>query len=557
VKRSSLRSKVSAAALIVLAIVAWVYLAPTQIGGSTSYVVTRGISMEPRFHTGDLAIVRPTDDYKVGEIVAYHSTLLHTVVLHRIIAIDGNRYVFKGDNNNFIDPTRPTRSLLIGALWLHVPRGGLVLDFVHTPVVAATLCGGLGLILLFGFREKRRRRSRRRKGATGSGPQGTAVVNTQEHGVARPVNFGALLTTSAAAAVVFVVLALIAFTRPVDKPTTAATSYTQRVTFGYSASAPAGPVYPDGIVKTGDPIFLDLVHQLAVKVDYTLTTSASHSVSGTERVLLRLTGPTGWTRSIILAPATKFTGDHTSTDVALDIPRVQSLLDQVQKLTGIPAMSGYTIAVVPQVHIKATVAGQPVKTSYDPALSFGLGPLQLEPGSSAAGSGSQSGGGVRQSRNGSVSSASKTSNTLNVLGVSPSVEMLRWSSLLGLVLAGVGVLLTFLLKRSEPFEETVRIQAQYGHMIVPIVGGEDLGWPPVDVPTINALVRLAESSDRLILHNRSDNIDTYLLNDEGTVYRYQVRPAKVVWGEWTQAQAETSEASTPEAGPEMPEAAAA
>jgi hypothetical protein len=76
--------------------------------------------------------------------------------------------------------------------------------------------------------------------------------------------------------------------------------------------------------------------------------------------------------------------------------------------------------------------------------------------------------------------------------------------------------------------------AQYGHMIVPIVGGEDLGWPPVDVASIKALVRLAESGQRLILHNRADDVDTYMVNEEGTVYRYQVKPSKVVWGDWSE-----------------------
>ena len=136
-KRPRLRSALLTGAVIVMAAVAWWYLAPTNIGGSTRYVVTSGVSMEPRFHSGDLAIVRPASTYKVGEIVAYHSTLLHVTVLHRIIAIRNGRYVFKGDNNNFIDPVQPTRSELLGKLWLHVPHGGLLLKAVHTPVFAA------------------------------------------------------------------------------------------------------------------------------------------------------------------------------------------------------------------------------------------------------------------------------------------------------------------------------------------------------------------------------------------------------------------------------------
>ncbi len=103
----------------------------------------------------------------------------------------------------------------------------------------------------------------------------------------------------------------------------------------------------------------------------------------------------------------------------------------------------------------------------------------------------------------------------------------------------------FLRKRGEAFEESVKIQAQYGHLIVPIVAGEDLGWPPVDVPNIKALVRLAESGQRLILHNRSGDTDTYMVNDEGTVYRYQVKSSKVVWGEWTDAPVVVDQADAP------------
>ena len=88
-----LRSGLFTAAFVCLAIVAWLYLAPTQIGGTTRYVTTNGISMEPSFHTGDLALVRPADQYRVGQVVAYHSTLLHVTVLHRIVAHRGGQEI--------------------------------------------------------------------------------------------------------------------------------------------------------------------------------------------------------------------------------------------------------------------------------------------------------------------------------------------------------------------------------------------------------------------------------------------------------------------------------
>ena len=47
-------------------------------------------------------------------------------------------------------------------------------------------------------------------------------------------------------------------------------------------------------------------------------------------------------------------------------------------------------------------------------------------------------------------------------------------------------------------------------------------------------MRLAESAGQLILHHQADAVDTYLVNDNGTVYRYQIKLPLVTWGEWTE-----------------------
>ena len=120
-KTPHLRACLVSATLVVLAVAAWLLVAPTQIGGETSYVTTSGISMAPRFHSGDLGVVRPAADYRVGDVIAYRSDKLHVVVLHRIIAIKGGRFVTKGDNNDFVDPDHPTRADVVGKLAFRVP----------------------------------------------------------------------------------------------------------------------------------------------------------------------------------------------------------------------------------------------------------------------------------------------------------------------------------------------------------------------------------------------------------------------------------------------------
>jgi signal peptidase I len=542
VKRIRLRSALLTGVFVTVLAASWWYLAPTRVGGSTTYVVTHGVSMEPRFHTGDLALVRPAGQYAVGDIVAYHSSLLDLVVLHRIIAIHNGHYTFKGDNNNFLDPVRPNRSALVGRLWVHVPRGGFILTRIHNPIVVAVACGLLGLFLLWGADQKGRRRRRQRKVATGPGRMGPMIMKPERQTAeAGPVNFGALLIASAVAATVFLGLAVVAFTRPVHEPTTLNTPYTQRAHFGYSAQVRPGPVYPTGTIKTGDPIFLSMVRRLNLHIDYGLTTTAPAKITGTEKVVLTLFGPGGWSRNFVLTPQTRFAAAHTSTDLALDLPHLQRQLAQVERLVGVSPFGTFSVAVVPQIQIAGTIAGHPVNSSFQPALNlqFNSGQLVVSASTSSASGGAAPSAGSSQtnyvpSQSASVSTPSTASATLTVFGVSPQVLLLRWIAVIGLLLALPATAFFYLRKRSEPFSETIHIQSQYGHMIVPVVAGEDLGWPAVDVSTIKALAKLAESGQRLILHSRSNDVDTYMLNEEGTVYRYQVKPSKVVWGEWSE-----------------------
>jgi signal peptidase I len=100
----------------------WWLLAPPALGGSTSFVSVDGTSMVPRLRRDDLVALRPAHTYRVGDVVAYRSTLMGRVVLHRIVGVHGGRFTFKGDNNSFLDPDQPTRSELVGRLWFQPAR---------------------------------------------------------------------------------------------------------------------------------------------------------------------------------------------------------------------------------------------------------------------------------------------------------------------------------------------------------------------------------------------------------------------------------------------------
>ena len=244
---------------------------------------------------------------------------LHIVVLHRIIAVKGDRFVTKGDNNDFVDPDHPARADVVGKLAFRVPHGGLVLHWLHTPFMAALLCGGMALLLFMGAKQRRRRRDRRRPPPSAASASSSRCAPARDAHALYDTHERGIFTTCAVVALVFLAFGALAFTRPATKPSADKTPYTEKVSFGYHAKASAGPVYPDGVVSTGDPIFVKLVHDVRVKAHYRLEAKAPHHLGGTMEVVLRLSSPTGWSRTIQLAAPKRFTGDYAAADVSLDV----------------------------------------------------------------------------------------------------------------------------------------------------------------------------------------------------------------------------------------------
>src|SRR3954454_10559571 len=150
------RRPLSTLLTLVVAAAAYYFLAPAQLPlGSNYYVQTSGISMEPLYHAGALVIVRKQSFYKAGDIAAYRNKEMgNLVVLHRIKEVQDGHYVFKGDNNSFIDPVslKPpyvTESDLVGTAWVHVPRAGAAMNWLQEPLHIAIILG-VGFLLTFG-----------------------------------------------------------------------------------------------------------------------------------------------------------------------------------------------------------------------------------------------------------------------------------------------------------------------------------------------------------------------------------------------------------------------
>ena len=109
--------------------------------GYGAAVVLSG-SMEPTFSKDDLIIVKKKDSFDIGDVVVYQSN--DSLVVHRVVSMDGDMVVTKGDANNIEDASfdkGAIKGVVIGC----IPSLGVVVNAIKTPAgtVVVLLCAFL------------------------------------------------------------------------------------------------------------------------------------------------------------------------------------------------------------------------------------------------------------------------------------------------------------------------------------------------------------------------------------------------------------------------------
>lgn len=93
-------------------------------------------SMEPVIKVGSVVVVKPQNDYKIGDIVTFGKTKIPTS--HRIydIKVDAGQPVFitKGDANNAPDTTEIKKADIMGRVLFSVPYAGYAVEFAKKPM---------------------------------------------------------------------------------------------------------------------------------------------------------------------------------------------------------------------------------------------------------------------------------------------------------------------------------------------------------------------------------------------------------------------------------------
>jgi len=486
---------------LALVVIIWVAFAPTQLGGQVSYVIVDGNSMETGFHLGDLVVVRRALTYQVGDAVTYQNAELGRYVFHRIVSVNADHFVIKGDHNSWFDSYQPTQAEIVGKLWVHIPKLGKAIEWLRLPInlaIAVILIGGslMSNMLI--------QSSQHKKPETRSLPKFGGVLELALY----PLGFLVLI---------FLGLGIFAFTRPLTR---AADNilYQQDGNFFYSATG-TPQIYDTDTVRSGEPVFPKLTCFLNVGFAYNLIGAQLQQVSGQQQLsALVMDEQSGWQRTIPMVSATLFTGNSYMTMATLDLCQVEALVALVEKETGLH-QNVYTLKIVPHVDVMAKIAGNDVQDSFEPSLSFKFDEVHFYLATVNAQENP-----LHSIKQGSSSSSNTQANILPLLGLKPSVQAMRASALIGLGLT-LGPLLSIVLHIYNKTQQSQQalIQLKYGALLMDV--HERVVEPlstAIDVHRIEDLARIAERQNTMILHMALNYVDYYLVQGNGMTYRYTV-----------------------------------
>jgi signal peptidase len=495
-----------------------VALVVALLSGLLSIAATHGTSMLPRFRPGDLAVLWASGSYRVGQVVAYQSPLLHSMVLHRIVGYRGGLFSFKGDNNAFVDPVRLPAGAIRGSLLLHIPDAGAWLIWLKGPRHLVLVLAGLLVLLVVEAPAVRWRAGTRPRRSPRSTSPTTELSGLKGADVALPL----------AVALAFGAIAGVAWSRPDVRPGTEPVPYSARMSFNYATPVAPSMVYPDGVVRTGQPIFLNLVSSIDVSAHFSFAATARHTpLTGTMTETVRLVYGTGWSTLLEQGPSFPLRSSQGTITVAVNLAHMAQVLAAADKTTGVEAAMP-TVVVTPVVTFRGRLSGQPVSARYAPSLSFDVNNLEVNLADQASPGSSATSSALQQSRAGWVPRHVLKAATMTVMGRSARVSTLR-----DIGEAGVAASLTIALagaawaRRRSRQEETAQIEARYGADLVGVrTSPEDGKRSVVDVVGISALAKVARAYGSLVLDHQVEGAHSYYVDAGTMVYRY--RPGSAV-----------------------------
>lgn len=531
-----LMKRVSTFLTVILLLVWLILFLPTSLGGSTSYIIVSGISMEPRLVTGDLVVLRKSDNYQLGDVIAYQ--VQNRNVVHRIVggnAVDG--FVTRGDNKQEDDPWFPKPDQILGKEWFFIPAAGKNINGLRSPQGLTALAGLAILVFwdeIFPEKKKNRRRKRMRSMSnTGStsfqlpSPAWLADLN-QSAQRKRLISWLMPLTlTLLGFGLIFLLFAIISYLRPTSQlEPVMKTLYERQVRYQYTVHTKPSPLYSSKVIgpigpETDPlaeipPIVSEYVDSIVIDMDLSLLGPIQAEISGEIKPVLQIQVGQEWHQNFSLGEPVQITGTATQAQFTLKMSQLREWVGFIEEQLGY-GPSSYQVIITPAITLAGKVDGEAFTDAYASpfAMTFRTSQIQMEPE-------------LERVESLIIDKFESREQAFRLGNWSLPVVQAQIISLIGMILfLPAGVLLAGLLYLWLRNDEMFKLRLRYGSMLIPIANMEDQAFREIQVASMKDLARLAQRDGGVIFYrDLSETKHQFFIPDGQILYTYLVTEGK-------------------------------
>ena len=285
--------------------------------------------------------------------------------------------------------------------------------------------------------------------------------------------------------------------------------YTQTANYTYTALVKPSAIYENRTeISTGEPLYVKLVEQLSITLEYNLTSNPLGNFTDTKleyEVTGVLTGG-DWIKTYPLASETWTVTSFTDT-YTIEIEDIQEIVETIGDETG-SRVYGYTYEIRPEITLETSAAGKPIQEKFTPTLTikFEGAKITFE--------------GLSDRKDDSITHTETERATWSLLGWNLTVFSMRVTSMIAstclVALLAVSLYFSFKERAPRPFFE--RLSGDIKDKIIEASELPKRMGQRIKVNSLDDLAKVSEETFKPIIHHG----DTFYVLDGDLTYEFTI-----------------------------------
>jgi len=266
-----------------------------------------------------------------------------------------------------------------------------------------------------------------------------------------------------------------------------------------------------------------LTCSVEVNFQYTLLGRQAEGIGGTYQLTAIISEQvSGWQRVVPLQEEASFTGTAFGTTARLNLCEIKALTQSMEQEADFHPGS-YILVITPHIKLNGEVSGRTLKSTFDPALTFRYDHIQFYLARSE-----ENDNPFAVTETGTLREERKEANTLLLFSRELAIPALRNIALFSLAgsLSGL-IMLGLRLQNLARLDQAKFFRIRYASVMIDVQNTDAITFSNlIDVASMDALAKLAERFNAMILHVQQNNPDTYYVQAGETTYRFIITSNK-------------------------------